>query len=123
MNCLSRNYLLQNSLGIFKDSLPFFFCLVVTIGCKSQTGNYIANGSFEDRYGCAGPSYLINKAKFWSSIDSVSYGGLYFSTCNQSVPLNGNTYQYPKTGNAYVICDFYCPDCGRGYMKNRLKKN
>jgi len=48
---------------------------------------------------------------------------MYISTCNSYIPSNGSGYQYPKSGNAVILSTFYCKNCGRGYLKNRLKKN
>jgi hypothetical protein len=39
------------------------------------------------------------------------------------VPLNNWSYQFPRTGNAYVFAQLFAPGAGaeRGYLKNRLK--
>lgn len=91
---------------------------------KSQVANYIANGSFEDHYPCPPFGFYSTLAKSWMGIDSLLGAGGYRSKCNMSVPLNGTGYQYPKTGDAYVVTTMFCvdPSCGRGYFKNRLKK-
>jgi len=64
---------------------------------------------------------LATNAKQWLSIDSISYGGVYLNVCNSQIPSNANGFQYPKTGNGAMISTFYCFQCGRGYLKNRLK--
>ena len=96
----------------------FFYSIL-----QGQVTNYISNGGFEDNYSCAGPSHPLTLAKYWLSIDSVSFGGGYYSTCNNNVPHNVNSFQFPNSGNAYIVSTWYCPNlCGRGYPKNRLKK-
>ncbi len=95
-----------------------FFCSIL----KAQSiANVIANGSFEENYDCNQP-VPISKAKSWLSIDSSSYAGLYYSTCNGYVPLNANAFQYARTGSAYAISTLYWINTGRGYLKNRLKQ-
>ncbi len=91
---------------------------------SQSIANYISNGGFEENYNnCAGPGYPLMVAKSWLSIDSISFGGVYFSYCNNKVPKSINTYQYPHSGSSHIITNFYCPFCGiRGYPKNRLKK-
>ena len=54
---------------------------------------------------------------------STALSGLFYGTCNNKVPFNANTYQFPRTGNTYIISNFYYPSGLRGYLKNRLKKN
>ena len=99
------------------------FCISINID-KAQVANYIANGSFEEHYSCA-PYYPLSKAKHWLSIDSTSFGGVYRSNCDMSVPKYGDGFQYPKSGEAYILSTIYCllQNCGRGYLKNRLKQN
>ncbi len=90
---------------------------------KAQTlANVIANGSFEEYYDCNFP-FALSKAKSWLSIDSSSYGGQFAHTCYSAIPINGSGFQYPRTGNAYIICGFYWNNNPRGYLKNRLKQN
>lgn len=88
---------------------------------QSQTANFISNGSFEDVYDCDFPQ-ILRKVKSWLNIDSVSYGGQYMSSCYGYVPRNGNTFQYPKNGNIYIVTTLYYQGAGRGYLKNRLKQ-
>ena len=121
----SFKYLLMSLHSQCKLAVVVMFCSSILSG--QQIANYVANGSFEETYNnCAGPIYPLSTASYWSSIDSVSLGGGgYLSTCNNKVPFNGNTFQFPRTGNAYIISTWYCPsaNCGRGYLKNRLKSN
>ncbi|MBX3165662.1 MAG: T9SS type A sorting domain-containing protein [Bacteroidetes bacterium] len=84
------------------------------------------NGSFEEYYDCSIFFNSLQQAKYWLSIDSLTYNGRYIAVCNGKVPLNGTGYQYPKTGNAYVASTFYWinaegENINRGYLKNRLK--
>ncbi len=101
--------------------------LFIFISIRSQNiANYINNGGFEQRYNCNFPFYL-DKAKYWLAVDSASTAGGYLSTCNGYVPNQFNTiFQNPRTGNAFILTNFYCEPgvCGnnqRGYLKNRLK--
>ncbi len=103
------------------------FMLLQTLVFKTQVANHIANGGFEQYHNC-NPPYYGTLAKHWMSIDSgLSYSGEYANVCNGAIPNQGNTiYQYPKTGNAFLITNFYCNDpvCGnqkRSYIKNRMK--
>ena len=113
---------MQNSLiylSISRNTLILFLFLSFC-RYKAQIANYVANGSFEDRYNCLTP-FPLSKAKNWLSIDSASVAGLYASTCNLYVPGN---YQYPRTGNSHIRSTFYWPSGNaRGYFKNRLKQN
>jgi len=45
------------------------------------------------------------------------------SKCNGYVPLNGNTYQVPRTGSVYILAGWYNYGSNRQYMKNRMKSN
>ena len=100
------------------------FCISINIdkapGCKL----HCKYSSFEEHYDCA-PYYPLSKAKHWLSIDSTSFGGVYRSNCDMSVPKYGDGFQYPKSGEAYILSTIYCllQNCGRGYLKNRLKQN
>jgi hypothetical protein len=49
---------------------------------KSQIGNYVSNGSFEDYYVCNGIYYPISNSKNWLSIDSTSYAGDFSGVCS-----------------------------------------
>jgi hypothetical protein len=86
--------------------------------------NSIGNGSFEDFADCN--NNALNDVKFWSAIDSLSYGASVFSYCNGAVPTNFNIgYQCPLTGKTFVGSTFYWPSAlssERAYIKNRLLK-
>jgi hypothetical protein len=116
-----KNCLLQTNISCLtknRRSIILFLLFIFSFHCKAQIANYVANGSFEERYNCIAP-YPLMKAKYWLSIDSSSVAGGYRSTCNLAVPGN---YQYPKTGNAYILNTFYYTGNARGYLKNRLKQ-
>ena len=101
----------------------FIFLLFCKPAFSQQIANYVCNGGFENLYNCNGS--ILNNCKNWLSTDSISYAGSNMTLCNGNVPINGNTYQNPKSGNSYVLSTFYClnPNCGRGYLKNRLVQN
>lgn len=88
-----------------------------------ELGNYVANGSFESLFICNSASSPISWAKNWTSIDSNNFAGAIYGVCNNKVPANGNTWQFPKSGNIYLITNFFwLPNGSRSYPKNRLKK-
>ncbi|HWY11734.1 MAG TPA: T9SS type A sorting domain-containing protein [Bacteroidia bacterium] len=90
--------------------------------------NLVNNPSFEDYYDCNLPNYIA-KAKYWNSIDTTKPGaaGDYFNVCYPNVPYTTSSFQYPKTGNGFILATFYCtsPTCVypnfRTYPRNRLK--
>lgn len=101
-------------------SLLFFAPLLVC----TQNANYVNNGNFERTVNnCIGPLFPLSTASSWLSIDSISYGGEYISVCTNKVPLNANTFQFPKSGTALIITTMYYYPGSRGYLKNRLKSN
>ncbi|MCA0430599.1 MAG: T9SS type A sorting domain-containing protein [Bacteroidetes bacterium] len=111
-----------------KKLMLFFICLFQVI-IKSQSANYISNGSFEVLHNCNAP-HITAIIKNWMAIDSAtSFSGGYCGICNGGVPYPNGGFQYPRTGNASVISTFYCsasvcgPGGGRGYLKNRMKGN
>jgi hypothetical protein len=98
--------------------------LSTLVGNAQQIGNYVGNGSFEDLYGCTQSSYNLGWVKSWTPVDSLNgYGGIFCNTCNLAVPLNGNTYQYARTGNSYILATMFDDSFNgpRGFLKNRLK--
>ena len=120
-----RNWLFPSSNFILnkrKRSTIVFAFFIFSITTFAQITNFISNGSFEQKYDCNSP-FVLPKIKYWLAIDSSSTAGGYFSMCNSSIPLNGNTYQYPKSGNTFAGSTFYYPSVygSRGYLKNRLK--
>ncbi len=107
-----------------KQILVMFYLLIPS-KIVSQV-NAVGNPSFEDYYSCSLPNY-VSRAKYWNSIDSakLGYAGKYFNTCLSNVPSNANTFQYPRTGNAYILGTQFCatgcsPPVLRQYPKNRL---
>jgi hypothetical protein len=132
MNRSLKNWLSQNK-SFFttkKSSKHYVFAafFIPLLSLSQSIGNYVNNGSFEDRYDCALPN-PITKAKYWRSIDSITNNPIYFSTCPglNNAPLNGFTYQWPKEGEAYIITTLQCSTCfsdnSRGCARNRLKSN
>lgn len=93
--------------------LSFFFAQ------GQQIGNYVSNGSFEEFYNCKSTELTVSKS--WLPIDSLSFAGSWFSSCNGYAPTSQSTYQQPRTGNSYIISSFYAIGSTRGYPKNRLK--
>jgi len=94
---------------------------------NSQTANYISNGSFENLTDCNLPDN-IQKVKNWRSIDSVNYGNILIAnTCYSSTPYAYFGFQYPRTGNGFVLLGALCQPTmcatnnSRGYLRNRLK--
>src|ERR1044071_1675519 len=103
-----------------KRTIFILLSSILKASLSSQVANYISNGSFEEVHNCSGASLM--KAKGWLSIDSVSYGGSYNNYCNNRVPANANTFQFPRTGQGYVLSTWFNQNSyTRGYLKNRLK--
>jgi hypothetical protein len=120
-NCLSIDRIFSK-----RCFFLFIFCRIISFSLcvNAQTANFISNGSFEQYYICKTQSYnSILDIKSWLSIDSSSFSGAYTGVCNLKVPLNGNTFQYPRSGDAYLMTGFYWKDYIRGFPKNRLKQN
>ena len=72
-----KNYLLLSKINfgfINKQKFMLLFICLQTSIITAQIANYISNGSFEDKYSCSGPSYLLNSIKYWRGIDSINYG-------------------------------------------------
>jgi len=114
INCKNFFYKKQ---GVFIYLLFFYF-----MPSKAQIANYVNNGSFEV------PNINnLQKAKYWDAIDSVSFVGLMYSKIIPPylVPANSLTYQWPKSGNNYLVSTlFYMPNTNqttRGYPRNVLK--
>jgi hypothetical protein len=130
MNRSLKNWLFLNK-SFFttkKSSKHYVFAafFIPFLSLSQSIGNYVNNGSFEDLYACQLPNYLT-KAKYWRSIDSTTSSPGIFSTCSglANAPINSYTYQWPKTGDTYGLCGFFCPTCStkRIYFRNRLKQN
>ena len=96
--------------------------------CFRAQVNQVNNPSFEDYYDCLNPNYIA-KAKYWNSLDTTkpAAAGDYFNTCYPLVPYTTSSFQYPRTGNGFILATFYCasPTCispsFRTYPRNRLK--
>lgn len=102
----------------------FLYFLLLSQGFSAQQiANFVSNGSFEKLYTCNGASSPITWAKNWLSIDSASFGGGVYGLCNSKIPTNVNGWQFPLSGQNYIICTFFwLPNSSRGYPKNRLKQ-
>jgi hypothetical protein len=135
MNRFLKNWLSQNK-SFFSTNKKrckhyvFAALLIPFLSFSQNIGNYVNNGSFEDRYDCSLPN-PITKAKYWLGIDSMYSSARYFSSCSglSTVPLNAYTFQWAKSGESYVGDGFFCPpptcsnSYNRGYFRNRLKQN
>lgn len=107
----------------------FFILSSVSISNAQTIANYISNGSFEERYDCNMTTILT--AKSWRNMDSTFFNviPMYCNICYPNVPLNGFGYQWPKSGNAYVLVSPLCqppqcnPNANRSYLRNRMKAN
>ena len=110
---------------IKRKSLLIYFVLFSFINkLNSQFANYVSNGGFEKYVDCSGNNQYLSNAIDWDEID-LDQATVYCNVCLGSVPNSGWSYQYPSTGNAYVIADMLCFSCAsnlkRTYLKNRLK--
>ena len=124
MNLLLKNFLLPSKLGSVRRNFKRFlliFYLSFGIDSKSQITNYINNGSFENVYDCT--TFFLSKAKYWMSVDSISNAGGLMSYCNNLVPLNANTYQLPRSGQTYILTNWFWLNTNRWYLKNRMRSN
>jgi hypothetical protein len=109
---------------IRKKKYLFFIVASFSLLKGQQLSNLVVNGSFEDLYGCTQSSYNLGWVKSWTPVDSLNgYGGIFCNTCNLTVPLNGNTYQYARTGNSYILATMFDDSFNgpRGFLKNRFK--
>lgn len=131
MRSLLKNWLFQGNnkfiLGFGKSIFLLAF-FISFISRAQSVGNFVNNGSFEEMYSCSLPN-PISKAKYWMGIDSIDAPPFLFSSCSgfANVPVNGFTYQWPKTGSNYATSILITPppfapiDNNRSYLKNRLK--
>ena len=128
-NVLSKSWLLRNRINCCRSAVLIIY-LFLPAAHYSQIANYVNNGGFEDHYDCALPA-PISMVKYWRSMDSVNYQPLLASSCSglTTVPLNGFTYQWPRSGESYILTGFLCeppacsPEFTRAYLRNRLKGN
>jgi hypothetical protein len=78
--------------------------------------NLVGNASFDST--CTGPY-----PPYWHGLDSSKCCETQvMSTCNGGVPINGFTYQLPRTGQGYFHTTFFCNGCLRCYLVGRLKR-
>ncbi len=113
---------LKNYLSLNKLFLLGSFVLLLNLHLSSQIANYVSNGSFEDIHSCAGPIFPLSIVKNWMGPDTACPAAGYFGICNNMIPLNGNTYQFPFKGNSHIISTIFIPSYpARGYPRNRLK--
>jgi hypothetical protein len=126
-----KNWLLLNKFFFRKNIKNFLILNVFLLSflLKSQTINYVSNGSFEQIHNCGNPNAISN-AKNWRSIDSSIFGNaLFYSTCYPNVPFGPLGYQWPRTGNSYGMYSALCQPTlcstnnSRGYLRNRLKSS
>lgn len=130
-----KNWLSQNSDTCKKQGRVILALFLYSCQVQAQV-NFVSNPSFEEHYTCNINFNEIYLAKYWSGIDSSNLlcGGDYYNSCstnmNTSVPKNVFSFQYARTGGAYVECgSFYCPTpaCSpnnqRMYVRNRMKTN
>lgn len=121
MKKLLKNYLLLNKISVSKKSCKYILVLAVlfTPKIKSQVINYVSNGSFES-LNSHSVSSLYNSVNYWQPIDTNKYCD-YLAT--KLPPFSNAPYalgfQYPRTGNNYIITSFLDY---KGYPRNRLKQ-
>jgi hypothetical protein len=87
---------------------------------RSQLVNYVSNPSFEALNSFSSTS-KYNVVEYWQPIDT---GKACDYVCSQlpginNAPSNPYTFQYPRTGNNYILTEFINY---RGYPRNRLKE-
>ncbi len=110
------------------QSSVILFIIFFSHGGHAQV-NYVTNGSFEMTYTCSYNSFNLKNVVGWNSADSLNnvFGGVYTNTCQPwgccTVPLNSFSYQFPRSGSAYILTQLFSPNSPpeRGYLKNRLK--
>lgn len=123
MKKLLKNLSSQNKKASTKHGMLSLALLLFVFHVSAQV-NLVGNPSFESLVNCTNPT-LVYKVKYWNSIDSANIicGGDFFNTCAGTVPYNGSTFQFPKTGSSYIRTTFYCVPSCRTYPKNRLLTN
>ena len=117
-----KKHSFQNKIGDLKtinyhNMLVFVFLCV--LNGNSQIVNYISNGSFESLNSFSSTS-LYTSVNYWQAIDT-NKSGVYLAT---KLPPFANApyalgFQYPRTGNNYIIASFIGT---RSYPRNRLKE-
>jgi hypothetical protein len=104
----------------------FLFFLFCKPAFSQQIANYVSNSSFEILNANAA-AYEPEATKFWTALDTTKQSNLLCSALStiSNVPYVSTGFQYPRTGNNFVLVQFYCDNCGnnsRYYPRNRLKQ-
>jgi hypothetical protein len=134
MKRLLKNYLFLNKYkfcGLNRQwlSLAILFYVFSCSGQVIKYANYVNNSSFE-QLTISPNSNPWDRAKYWGPMDSAG-GAAYVTRAKMfgTTPNSGTGYQMPRTGDNYVLTQFYCDlsTCSytnsRGYPRNRLKRN
>lgn len=102
--------------------------LIISFHGKAQIANYVNNPSFEISLPSATFS-PYDAVAFWGPLDTnkgASYLVTALSTQGNNAPNCVFGFQHPRTGNNFILAQFYCRDCSltsqRGYPRNRLKQ-
>jgi gliding motility-associated-like protein len=110
--------LFNNNIAIFKRISSFlkgvfFFSLILLIKPNLSAQNLVPNWNFEEYDQCPNSgSQFDGYIKYW--YNPTLYTPNYFNGCAPfssfaSVPSNFPGYQYPKSGEGYVMCVFFSP--------------
>jgi hypothetical protein len=118
------------------NRLSILFVLTILLTSVRAQVNLVGNPDLETKIDCSIGAFQLHKAKNWCSIDStqIGCGGFYYNSCSTNIgatttPKNTYSFQYPRSGNAYIMSQIFCisPSCTgpyyRQYMKNRLVSN
>ncbi|MBX3163410.1 MAG: T9SS type A sorting domain-containing protein [Bacteroidetes bacterium] len=106
-----------------------YVLIVLVLFCfsgKSQRiGNYVSNGSFEEYFICSAPPSYTWAVKDWWGTDLSCQGFGFFSTCLDRVPYWSGCYQYPRSGESYILLStvYWYNHTLRANAKNWLKSN
>lgn len=127
MRALLKSWSLQiNSIKYVVQIILTFMFVLSACNMSSQIVNYVSDGSFEVLNSYSLTTYY-NVPKYWQPIDTGKASN-YLATLNPPIKNAPGAlgYQFPRTGNNYIICTFYCNTCPtynrREYPRNRLKK-
>jgi hypothetical protein len=96
---------------------------VSCLNSKAQIVNYVNNGGFEEILPNP-PQGLYDAIKYWGPIDTLQGSTYLVST---SPPFSNAPYcffgfQYPRSGNSFILTQLYCNTCARWNPRNRLKQ-
>jgi hypothetical protein len=118
---------------IYKCKAPQFFLLcfvLINYAIKAQP-NLVKNGDFEEYVNCPqNNKSLFTMPTHWYTVCVNSYnygsGGAYGNSCanntnspNNGVPTSQVGYQYPRSGNGYLLSDYLFQN--RGYLQSQLE--